>query len=55
MRYKKTKTADLKNKTNLQVFCTELARENLVLFPHMVFKLLKLGKDFRLWTIAAYR
>lgn len=43
------------NETYLQVICTELTRENLMLFPHVLFKLLKPEKDFRLWTIAAYR
>lgn len=39
----------------LQVICTELTRENLMLFPHVLLKLLKLGEDFRLWAATAYR
>lgn len=39
----------------LQMICAELTRENLMLFPHVLFKLLKLGEDFRLWTATAYR
>lgn len=39
----------------LQMICAELTRENLMLFPHVLLKLLKLGEDFRLWTATAYR
>lgn len=37
------------------MICTELTRENLMLFPHVLFKLFKLGENFRLWTATAYR
>lgn len=43
------------HKMYLQVICTELARENLMLFPHVLLKLLKPGEDFRLWAATAYR
>lgn len=43
------------HKMYLQVICTELTRENLMLFPHVLLKLLKLGEDFRLWAATAYR
>lgn len=34
----------------LEMLCAELATEELVLLPHVVLQLLKLGEDLRLWT-----
>lgn len=34
----------------LEMLCAELATEELVLLPHVVLQLFKLGEDLRLWT-----